>query len=158
MASTTPVFDDFLNDYAAVLRYLNDRITAPLNTYHLTFDTFLIMHEIQTSHEPLLLMDIANSHHVSRSAISRQISILLKYDYVYQVSNPNDRRQKSLLLTKRGQEIDQALITTIQQTLGEWTQQLGKRRINNLLSLLNDFTQQIIAPTYTKSSPAPKDH
>ncbi|RRK09414.1 MarR family transcriptional regulator [Lactiplantibacillus garii] len=148
MASTTPVFDDFLRDYATVLRYMNEHITAPLNEYHLTFDTFLIMHEIGTSHEPLLLMDIANDHHVSRSAISRQISILLKYDYVYQVSNPHDRRQKSLLLTDRGKEIDQTLITVIQKIFSQWTRQLGKRRINSLLSLLGDFTQQIVTPSY----------
>lgn len=151
MATTTPAFDDFLRDYATVLRYLNEHITAPLNAYHLTFDTFLIMHEIGTSHEPLLLMDIANRHHVSRSAISRQISILLKYDYVYQVSNPQDRRQKSLLLTDKGKAVDQDLIDSIQQIFSQWISQLGKRRINSLLSLLGDFTQQIVTPSYEQS-------
>lgn len=157
MTTTTPIFDDFLRDYASVLRYMNERITAPLNDYHLTFDTFLIMHEIGASHEPLLLMDIANNHHVSRSAISRQISILLKYDYVYQVSNPQDRRQKSLLLTERGKTTDQELIAATQKVFAQWTKQLGKRRINSLLSLLGDFTQQIITPDYHQSTTPSKN-
>ncbi|CAM3232230.1 MarR family winged helix-turn-helix transcriptional regulator [Lactiplantibacillus plajomi] len=151
MESITPVFDDFLRDYATVLRYMNQQIAAPLSEYHLTFDTFLIMHEIATSVRPILLMDIANSHHVSRSAISRQISILLKYDYVYQVSNPNDRRQKSLLLTEQGKEIDNVLTGAMQTIFSQWTKKLGKRRINSLLSLLGDFTRQIIVPAYQKS-------
>lgn len=152
MATTTPVFDEFLRDYANVFRYMNETITTPLNTYHLTFDTFLIMHEIGVSEEPLLLMDIANNHHVSRSAISRQISILLKYDYVYQVSNPKDRRQKSLLLTERGQAIDQKLIVAIQELFQTWTRKLGKRRINTLLGVLGDFSHQIVEPAYDKDT------
>lgn len=157
MSASTSQFDDFLTDYATVFRYMNEHINAPLNAYHLTFDTFLIMHEIGASKRPLLLMDIATNHHVSRSAISRQISILLKYDYVYQVSNPDDRRQKSLLLTDQGKTIDQELIHSLQTIFSQWIDQLGPERIGDLLSLLGDFSNQIVRPAYEQPHQDPKD-
>jgi len=89
-------------------------------------------------------MDIAASHHVSRSAISRQISILLKYDYVYQVANPADRRQKSLLLTEKGQDIDRQLIAAIQDVFDSWVNKLGSQRVEGMLDFFNDFTKQVI--------------
>ncbi|ETY73426.1 MarR family winged helix-turn-helix transcriptional regulator [Lactiplantibacillus fabifermentans] len=148
MNGSPQLLNDFLSDYSTVLRYMNDYIAEPISQYHMTFDTFLIMHEIGASAQPLLLMDIADRHHVSRSAISRQISILLKYDYVYQVPNPADRRQKSLLLTDHGQQIDTQLIEAIQAMFNHWIDTLGPQRINTMLSLLDDFSRKIIAPAW----------
>ena len=144
MNDKSKMLNDFLKYYSTVLRYMDDYISEPITEFHLTFDAFLIMHEIGTSPKPLLLMDIAASHHVSRSAISRQISILLKYDYVYQVANPADRRQKSLLLTKKGQEIDQQLIAAIQNVFDGWVKQLGHTRVESMLAFFSDFTKQVI--------------
>ncbi|MFB9770446.1 MarR family winged helix-turn-helix transcriptional regulator [Lactiplantibacillus modestisalitolerans] len=152
MATPNSVFDEFLTDYARVFRYMNEKITGPLSAYHLTFDTFIIMHEIGTSSQPPLLMDIAHAHRVSRSAISRQISILLKYHYVYQESNPNDRRQKSLRLTDQGQSIDRDLMQNLQVIFQEWVDQLGKRRVNTLLAVLGDFNRKIITPNYEQTN------
>ncbi|BDZ31724.1 MarR family transcriptional regulator [Lactiplantibacillus sp. WILCCON 0030] len=144
MNDTPKMLNDFLKYYSTVLRYMDDYISEPISQFHLTFDAFLIMHEIGTSSKPLLLMDIAASHHVSRSAISRQISILLKYDYVYQVANPADRRQKSLLLTEKGQDIDRQLIAAIQDVFDSWVNKLGSQRVEGMLDFFNDFTKQVI--------------
>ncbi|MFD1421177.1 MarR family winged helix-turn-helix transcriptional regulator [Lactiplantibacillus songbeiensis] len=145
MNGSPKMLDDFLKYYATVLRYMDDFISEPISRYHMTFDAFLIMHEIGTSTKPILLMDIADSHHVSRSAISRQISTLLKYDYVYQVANPADRRQKSLLLTEKGQATDKQLIQDIQLVFDQWIDQLGRERIKTMLTFFDDFTHQVIA-------------
>ncbi|MDF3266284.1 hypothetical protein P2868_16210 [Lactiplantibacillus plantarum] len=69
--ATVDALDMFLTDYANISRYLNTRLNSLLATQHLTFDAFLIMHEIGQNPRPLLLMEIAHQHHVSRSAISR---------------------------------------------------------------------------------------
>lgn len=144
MNDTPKMLDDFLKYYSTVLRYMDDYISEPIKQFHLTFDAFLIMHEIGSSRQPLLLMDIAENHHVSRSAISRQISVLLKYDYIYQVANPADRRQKSLLLTTKGQDIDQQLIAAIQNVFDSWIKQLGGNRVEGMLDFFSDFTTQVI--------------
>ncbi|WP_234002778.1 MarR family winged helix-turn-helix transcriptional regulator [Lactobacillus sp. CBA3605] len=146
MNGSPKMLDDFLKYYATVLNYMDDYIAEPINRYHLTFDAFLIMHEIGRSTTPLLLMDIAESHHVSRSAISRQISILLKYDYVYQVAKPTDRRKKILLLTDQGQNIDQQLIDDLQGIFDVWVNRLGAERVVSMLALLHDFNQEVIQP------------
>lgn len=137
-------FDTFLSNYANVARYLNAQLNTLLTTQHLTFDAFLIMHEIGQSPQPLLLMEIAHHHHVSRSAISRQISTLLSHHYIYQQANANDRRQKGLSLTAAGRQLDQQLIATMQHTAHQWTTQLGPQRVTALLNFLADFNSQII--------------
>lgn len=44
--ATVDALDMFLTDYANISRYLNTRLNSLLATQHLTFDAFLIMHEI----------------------------------------------------------------------------------------------------------------
>lgn len=146
MNGSPAMLNDFLKYYSTVLRYMDNYISEPINRYHMTFDAFLMLHEIGASTKPILLMDIADSHHVSRSAISRQISTLLKYDYVYQVANPADRRQKSLLLTEKGQATDKQLIHDISLIFNQWIDQLGANRIQAMLTFFSDFTQQVIEP------------
>ncbi|MDV0431879.1 MarR family transcriptional regulator [Lactiplantibacillus sp. DA1] len=150
--ATIDTFNIFLSDYANVSRYLNTRINKLLTTQHLTADTFLIMHEIGQSPQPLLLMDIAHQHHVSRSAISRQISVLLSHQYICQQANISDRRQKRLSLTDAGRRLDQQLMETIHQSVHQWALQLGQSRVDTLLSILNDFNDQIIDHEMTTSN------
>ncbi|ANI94170.1 MarR family winged helix-turn-helix transcriptional regulator [Lactiplantibacillus plantarum] len=137
--ATVDALDMFLTDYANISRYLNTRLNSLLATQHLTFDAFLIMHEIGQSPQPLLLMEIAHQHHVSRSAISRQIGVLLKHRYIEQQANATDRRQKGLSLMATGRHLDQQLITVHQ-----WTTQLGPQRVKTLLGIFTDFNEQII--------------
>ena len=54
--ATVDALDMFLTDYANISRYLNTRLNSLLATQHLTFDAFLIMHEIGQNPRPLLLM------------------------------------------------------------------------------------------------------
>ena len=142
--ATTESFDSFLQDYVHISKFLSNRVATILSPHHLTLDTFLIMHAIGNSREPILLMEIANRRHVSRSAISRQIALLLDYHYVCQRANPNDRRQKGLLLTEVGLSLDEQLSHRMGLTLNEWRNQLGDQRIKTLLTLLRDFDHQII--------------
>ncbi|WP_048000428.1 MarR family winged helix-turn-helix transcriptional regulator [Lactiplantibacillus herbarum] len=147
--ATTESFDTFLQDYVHISKFLNTRVTTILSPHHLTLDTFLIMHAIGNSKQPILLMEIANQRNVSRSAISRQISLLLDYNYICQKANPNDRRKKGLLLTEEGHKLDAQLSHKMQLTLNQWRDQFGKQRVQTLLTLLRDFDDQVIevAPT-----------
>lgn len=142
--ATVDALDMFLTDYANISRYLNTRLNSLRTTQHLTFDAFLIMHEIGQSPQPLLLMEIAHQHHVSRSAISRQIGVLLKHRYIEQQANATDRRQKGLSLTATGRHLDQQLMATMHKTIHQWTTQLGPQRVKTLLGIFTDFNEQII--------------
>lgn len=115
-------FDIFLSDYANVSRYLSTELSALLTTYHLTLDAFLIMHEIGKSQAPLLLMDIAHRHHVSRSAISRQISALLSYGYVQQQPMPVTAVRKV-----------SSSPTVVARSTNSWSQRCVRARINGLI-------------------------
>ncbi|WP_251913311.1 MarR family winged helix-turn-helix transcriptional regulator [Lactiplantibacillus plantarum] len=137
--ATVDALDMFLTDYANISRYLNTRLNSLLTTQHLTFDAFLIMHEIGQSPQPLLLMEIAHQHHVSR-----QIGVLLKHRYIEQQANATDRRQKGLSLTATGRHLDQQLMATMHKTIHQWTTQLGPQRVKTLLGIFTDFNEQII--------------
>jgi len=149
--ATTESFDTFLQDYVHISKFLNNRVTTILSPHHLTLDTFLIIHAIGNSKQPILLMEIANQRNVSRSAISRQISLLLDYNYICQKTNPNDRRKKGLLLTEEGHQLDDQLSHKMQLTLNQWRNQFGNQRVQTLLTLLRDFDDQVIEVTPTTS-------
>ncbi len=101
--------DDLLNRaislYMSTLKSLDSFISEPAAKYYLSFEQYLILHDIATQ-KKIMLMDIAEQRQVTRSAISRQIKVLLNHKYVYQRADPNDRRRLFLHLTKEGKRVE----------------------------------------------------
>lgn len=144
MPESNRLMTQFFDSYLYVLKYLNDFVAEPASHYHITFDTFIIMREIDESQQDILLMDLARKHQVSRSAISRQISTLLKYHYVYQVADPHDRRRKSLKLTASGHMVETKLLNETEHHFNHWVQVFGKERVESILSFTKEFDEKII--------------
>ena len=51
------------------IKYLDEFISQPASDYHLSFEQYLILHDIARRPD-LTLVDIAANRHVTRSAIS----------------------------------------------------------------------------------------
>ncbi|KIS02657.1 MarR family winged helix-turn-helix transcriptional regulator [Paucilactobacillus wasatchensis] len=144
------LFDGFIQSYLFSLKYLQDFISAPAAEYGISFDQFLIMREVSDAKNEITLMDVAELHRVSRSAISRQISGLLNNDYVYQRIDPNDRRRKILKLTPEGKKVEAALLEIGLKRARQWKKIFGAKRLDQVLGFIKEFTQEVVTkePSY----------
>jgi DNA-binding MarR family transcriptional regulator len=137
------LFDTFISSYLYSLKYLQEFISAPAADYGISFDQFLIMHEIWQTTDPITLMDVANLHRVSRSAISRQVGGLLDKKYVIQKTDDKDRRRKILKLTKEGSRIQKLLFDIGLKRAHSWMNVFGIDRLEKVLEFIHEFTQEV---------------
>ncbi|BAP86617.1 MarR family transcriptional regulator [Paucilactobacillus hokkaidonensis JCM 18461] len=144
MDKENELFDAFIKSYLFSLKYLQDFISAPAAEYGISFDQFLILREVEEAKGEITLMDVAEAHRVSRSAISRQISGLLDNDYVFQQIDPHDRRRKILGLTEQGKKVEAKLLEISLKRAREWTKIFGVERLGQVLKFIEEFTQEVV--------------
>lgn len=144
MDKENELFDAFIKSYLFSLKYLQDFISAPAAEYGISFDQFLILREVEEAKGEITLMDVAEAHRVSRSAISRQISGLLDNDYVFQQIDPHDRRRKILGLTEQGKKVEAKLLEIGLERAREWTKIFGVERLGQVLKFIEEFTQEVV--------------
>lgn len=137
------LFDTFISSYLYSLKYLQEFISAPAAKHGISFDQYLIMHEISQTPKSITLMDVAQLHRVSRSAISRQVSGLLKKGYVIQKTDGDDRRRKILHLTKTGKQVESTLFDAGIQRAHDWINLFGVERLQEILKFIQEFTTEV---------------
>ncbi|WCJ46547.1 MarR family transcriptional regulator [Levilactobacillus brevis] len=107
-----PLLDAFIDVYMSSLKYLDEFISEPAQAFHLSFEQYLILREI-TQNDQVTLMDIASKRQVTRSAISRQIKVLLKAGYLQRIN----------------------------QRFQGWLDVYGDQRAHEILDFIRDFSQ-----------------
>ncbi|MFD1455417.1 MarR family winged helix-turn-helix transcriptional regulator [Levilactobacillus lanxiensis] len=135
-----PLLDAFIDVYMNSLKYLDEFVSEPAKAFHLSFEQYLILREI-TRNENVTLMDIASKRQVTRSAISRQIKVLLKQGYLQQQPDENDRRRLYLLATPAGTKAEQAIRQRINHRFQGWVDVYGDERAHEILNFIRDFSQ-----------------
>ncbi|MGO1970921.1 MAG: MarR family winged helix-turn-helix transcriptional regulator [Levilactobacillus brevis] len=135
-----PLLDAFIDVYMSSLKYLDEFISEPAQAFHLSFEQYLILREI-TQNDQVTLMDIASKRQVTRSAISRQIKVLLKAGYLQQQPDENDRRRLYLLVTSTGAKAERAIRQRINQRFQGWLDVYGDQRAHEILDFIRDFSQ-----------------
>lgn len=135
-----PLLDAFIDVYMSSLKYLDEFISEPAKAFHLSFEQYLILREI-TQHQNVTLMDIAAQRQVTRSAISRQIRVLLRQGYLRQQPDENDRRRLYLLATPAGEQAERLIRQRINQRFQGWLDRYGEARAQELLNFIRDFSQ-----------------
>lgn len=135
-----PLLDAFIDVYMSSLKYLDEFISEPAQAFHLSFEQYLILREI-TQNDQVTLMDIASKRQVTRSAISRQIKVLLKAGYLQQQPDENDRRRLYLLVTPTGAKAERAIRQRIKQRFQGWLDVYGDQRAHEILDFIRDFSQ-----------------
>lgn len=135
-----PLLDAFIDVYMSSLKYLDEFISEPAQAFHLSFEQYLILREI-TQNDQVTLMDIASKRQVTRSAISRQIKVLLKAGYLQQQPDENDRRRLYLLVTPTGAKAERAIRQRINQRFQRWLDVYGDQRAHEILDFIRDFSQ-----------------
>ena len=136
------LLNDYFEAYQNTTKIMMDLVAWPLSQNKLSFEQFLILRRIATT-EDVTLNDIAIQRQVTRSAISRQVKSLLMQHYVFQVPDPRDRRRLYLHLTDRGQQVERVVDQAITQHFDHWVNQLGAPQIDQVLQMMETFSQQV---------------
>lgn len=141
--------DDLLNQaidiYMSSLKGLEHFILQPAARYSLSFEQYLILQEIVKS-PGIKLMDIAEKRQVTRSAVSRQLRVLIKNAYIKQEPDQNDRRKVSLVATPSGKGVAEKINHRINTRFAKWVAVFGEERGRQLLQLWDEFNHQVIQP------------
>jgi len=134
------LLDAFIDVYMSSLKYLDEFVSEPAKEFHLSFEQYLILREITRNHD-VTLMDIASKRQVTRSAISRQIKLLLKQGYLRQQPDENDRRRLYLIATDAGKRAERVIRQRINQRFQGWVDVYGNERAHDILEFIQDFSQ-----------------
>ncbi|CAJ1226152.1 MarR family winged helix-turn-helix transcriptional regulator [Lactiplantibacillus xiangfangensis] len=132
------IHEQFVETYMHILKYIGDFVSVPTRPYKITFEAYIVMRMIATSEEPLTLVKIANRQRVSRSAIARQINVLLDLKYIDQTTNAHDRRIKYLSLTPTGSRVEQSITAASDERFHQWMQVYGEKRAGDTLRYITD--------------------
>lgn len=138
-----PLVAKYINAYLSTIKYLNEMVAVPAAQYDLSFEQYLIMQGI-AQHDGLTLTDIVAKRQVTRTAVSRQIRMLLRKQYIWQESDVTDRRRMLLHLTKRGQEVERELTDRIECRFDSWLISLGEERATEILKYMIKFDEKAL--------------
>ncbi|WP_260160616.1 MarR family winged helix-turn-helix transcriptional regulator [Latilactobacillus curvatus] len=137
------LLDEYVELYMSAIKYVEDLVSEPTQAYQLSFEQYLIMKEIADDNS-VSLIDIAKKRGVTRGAISRQIRVLLKLDYITQEIDPDDRRRLILNLTPSGQKTVEELNPKIHNRFTSWMETFGEENAKQMLDLMNEFRHKIM--------------
>lgn len=143
MAEADQLLDQAIDVYLTGLKGLEAFISEPSAKYSLSFEQYLILRSI-IQQPGIKLMDIASQRQVTRSAVSRQLKVLLANDYVNQQRDPIDRRRQSLVATPAGEQAERQITAKVKKRFSKWVQVYGSERGKMLLDLLAEFNKQIL--------------
>ena len=146
MAVEDELLDQAISIYLTGLKGLDTFISEPASEYELSFEQFLILRTI-TNQPKIKLMDIADQRQVTRSAVSRQLKVLLQHNYVNQEADPADRRRMFLVPTDTGKQVEAKIWQKINHRFSRWVKIYGEDRGREFLNLFEDFNKQIIQGT-----------
>ncbi|KAA8442121.1 MarR family transcriptional regulator [Weissella paramesenteroides] len=138
-----PLVAKYINAYLSTIKYLNEMVAVPAAQYDLSFEQYLIMQGI-AQHDGLTLTDIVAKRQVTRAAVSRQIRMLLRKQYIWQEADVTDRRRMLLHLTKRGHEVERELTDRIECRFDSWLISLGEERATEILKYMIKFDEKAL--------------
>ncbi|ANK61935.1 MULTISPECIES: MarR family winged helix-turn-helix transcriptional regulator [Loigolactobacillus] len=138
------LLEKYINVYLTSFKYVGDLVSEPTKRYHLSFEQFLIMRDIDNGQQ-MGMSEIAAKRGVTRAAISRQIRVMLEQNYIVQERDINDRRRLYLLLTTKGQEVTERINQAIHKRFYAWVDLLGEDEANDLLRIMQDVSKKIIS-------------
>ncbi|MCW4397609.1 MarR family transcriptional regulator [Lentilactobacillus parabuchneri] len=139
--SNADLLKEAIDVYLSSLKYLDNFVSEPATKYGLSFEQYLILHTI-AEQDNVSLMDVASERRVTRSAISRQIKVLLQHDYIYQKPAESDRRRLYLHLTPTGKETEKKVNDLITARFDRWISRYGDEKVKAILQFIRVFAAE----------------
>lgn len=119
------LLSQYIDAYLSTLKYLDEVVSEPAADYGLSFEQYLIMHSI-ADQDGLTLTDVVERRHVTRAAVSRQIKMLLKKEFIYQEPDEMDRRRMLLHLTEAGADVERIVTKRVENRFDGWVESFGE--------------------------------
>lgn len=85
--------------------------------------------------------DLAARLQVTKQALNHLLSQLEKLGYLERREDPDDRRSKRVVLTRRGSSAIAVIREAVAEIEAAWAQELGARRFAQLRTLLLDLNE-----------------
>lgn len=98
--------ESFFESYMELKRELEESATRFQRAMGISVDQYAILHHILENPGKLTSATVADSRGISRAAVSRGISQLIRRGYVLQSYQSSDRRVRPLSLTTSGEELE----------------------------------------------------
>jgi DNA-binding MarR family transcriptional regulator len=143
------LLDDYIDAYLSTLKYLDEVVSEPAAEFDLSFEQYLILHSVAQNGN-MTLTDFVEKRHVTRAAISRQIKMLIKKDYIWQEPDELDRRKLFLHLTSRGREVEKIVRERVERRFDGWVEAFGEDTAVKVLDFIRDFDKKVVAKTKAK--------
>lgn len=134
-------FDDL---YMHIFKYIGDFVSIPTQKYNLTFEAYMVMENIARSKNGQTLVELAKLEGVSKSAIARQVNVLLKENYVMQKVDPNDRRVKYITLTAAGSRVQRNLAQATDERFHRWLGFFGRDEAEHFIEVLHRANERAV--------------
>jgi len=106
--------ESFFEAYMELKRELEKSATRFQRTMGISVDQYAILHHILENPGKLTSATVADSRGISRAAVSRGISQLIRRGYVVQSYQSSDRRVRPLSLTTTGEQLETDCYQTLQ--------------------------------------------
>ncbi|MGY5339419.1 MarR family winged helix-turn-helix transcriptional regulator [Levilactobacillus spicheri] len=135
-------FDDL---YMHIFKYIGDFVSIPTQKYNLTFEAYMVMENVARSKNGQTLVELAKLEGVSKSAIARQVNVLLKENYVMQKVDPNDRRVKYITLTAAGSRVQRNLAQATDERFHRWLGFFGRDEAIHFIDVLHKANDRAVA-------------
>ncbi|GAK31374.1 transcriptional regulator [Weissella oryzae SG25] len=139
------LLNGYIDAYLTTVKYLDDVVSEPAMEFGLSFEQYLIMHSIANHQSGLTLTEVVESRNVTRAAISRQIKMLLKKQYIYQVHDRADRRRMLLYLTSEGTVVEKVVTMRVQHRFEGWVETFGEASAERGLRILKLIERKIVS-------------
>src|SRR3954451_20602051 len=83
--------------------------------------------------------ELSRRAQITKQSMAELVAHLERHGYVERVPDPDDRRAKLVRATKRGSELYGIARDFVAEVEAEWTRKLGKRKMQQLRSLLEEL-------------------
>lgn len=140
---------EYVEAYLSTLKYLDEVVSEPAAEFGVSFEQYLIMHSI-AQQDGITLTDIVDRRHVTRAAVSRQIKMLLKKEYVYQTPDDTDSRRMLLHLTDAGVEVETVVTGRVERRFDGWLETFGEEKALKVLEFIRQFDERVVSKTKAK--------
>lgn len=108
--------------------------------------------DLNPTHDPIFgllrpqgdrVVDLAKRAHTSKQAMGYLVAYLEDHGYLERIPDAEDARAKIVRRTEKGWEVNRLARKLVQQLQDEWSDALGKERMELLLELLGELVEHI---------------
>ncbi len=141
-------WSDFM-EFAGLYRWLINNLSESMNResqkYGLSFDQFLVMHEIKNNDNETTNSALADKMQVSRSAISRQCRSLRKMAFIAEQSDEKDQRIRRVHLTEKGLQVYHHLLYYYLDLYNDLKNEVGKDKVDTTIGQSKEIFERMVS-------------